>query len=294
LQIVEGRPIARNPLLLAELYLSGLAKTRWTTQKEALAALSHLRPSITRQNLSRAVSVAKLPPTVLSLFGTAGIWTNTARLLVSLASKHGVQVLADRASDINPNGLTWHQILRLLDGQEAAAPMPRRRSMTPLVLAEMYAKGVEKGRWNSMTGAAEAMGWHKGDLTKAVAISRLPVEVLQLFEGKTLVLAHGEVLLKLHRALGAVTMADRAKAMLIQPKRRTPEQIISLLIGVKEDAGLSLKVRKDRSRRGSRFVFEFSVDASEADEFITAGEDLAPIIQMMLTMLRRRKPRGSA
>ncbi|WP_321794654.1 hypothetical protein [Caballeronia sp. J97] len=289
MQTIEGRPVARNPLLLAELYLSGLAKERWKTQKEALAALSHLRPSINRQDLSRAVSVSKLPPAVLSLFETAGIWSNTARFLVRLATKHGAQTLADRASSIDPHGLTWHQIIRLLDGQESAAPVRRRKSLTPLVLAAMYEKGVVEGRWSSKTAAAEVMGWHKVDLMRAVAISQLPAEVLKLFEEKTLVFAQGDVLLKIHEALGTVETVDRAKALLKEPKRRTAEQIVALLFGVKDDSGLTLKIRRDRSQRGARFVFEFSVDAPGVDDFIDAGEDLTPVVQMLVTMIQTRK-----
>jgi hypothetical protein len=67
LQPLEGRPIARNPLSLAELYFSGLDGDKWKNQKEAVAALGHLRPSVSRQDLSRAVGVSKLPPPVLSV-----------------------------------------------------------------------------------------------------------------------------------------------------------------------------------------------------------------------------------
>lgn len=289
MQTVQGRPIARNPLLLAELYYSGLDKEKWKTQKEAVAALSHLKPTISRQELSRAVGVSKLPPSVLSLFETAGVWSSTARELVSLAKKYGARLLEDRARDIDPRGLTWHQIVKLLDGQEPVAPKRRLRTIPPLVLSAMYEKGLTEGRWGSMTAAAEAVGWHKADLMRAVAISQLPAEVLQLFEGKTLVYAHGNVLLKIHEALGTAEMVDRAKALLTEPKRRSADQIVAHLMSVKEESGLTLRVRKDRSQRVTRFVFEFSVEAPQADEIITAGQDLAPIVHMVLSMLRTRR-----
>jgi hypothetical protein len=105
--------------------------------------------------------------------------------------------------------------------------------MTPLVLAAMYAKGVEE----ALEFDDRCSGGHKVDLMKAVAISRLPVEVLQLLEGKIHVVAHGEILLKVHHALGTNMMVDRAKAMLSQQKRRSAEQIISLLVGVRRAVG---------------------------------------------------------
>jgi hypothetical protein len=294
LQPIEGRPIARNPLLLAELYFSGLDKEKWKNQKEAVAALAHLKPSVSRQDLSRAVGVSKLPPSVLSLFETAGVWSSTARELVSLAKKHGPPVLEERARGIDSRGLTWHQIVNLLDGKEPVAPKRRLRTTSPLVLAAMYNKGAAEGRWDSMTAAAEVLGWHKADLMRAIAISQLPAEVLQIFEGKTLVYAHGDVLLKIHEALGTAEMVNRAKELLNEPKRRTAEQIVAHLASVKEESGLRLRVRKDRSHRVTRLVFEFSVEAAQADEIITAGQDLAPIIQMVLSMLRTRKVRCSS
>jgi hypothetical protein len=294
LQPLEGRPIARNPLSLAELYFSGPDGDKWKNQKEAVAALGHLRPTVSRQDLSRAVRVSKLPPPVLSLFETAGVWSSTARELVSLAKKHGPPVLEDRARGIDPRGLTWHQIVKLLDSKEPVAPKRRLRTTSPLVLAAMYNKGAAEGRWGSMTAAAEALGWHKADLMRAVAISQLPAEVLQIFEGKTLVYAHGDVLLKIHEALGTAETVNRAKELLNEPKRRTAEQIVAHLASVKEESGLKLRVRKDRSHRVTRLVFEFSVEAAQADEIITAGQDLAPIIQMVLSMLRTRKVRCSS
>lgn len=289
MQTVDGRPIARNPLLLAELYFSGLAKNKWKTQKEAVAALGHLRPSISREHLSRAVSVSKLPPSVLSLFHHAGIWSSTARELASIAKKHGTQVLADRARVIDPSSLTWHQIVKLLDGQEPVAPKRQLRAITPLVLAAMFTKGLAEGRWSSVTEAAEALGWHKSDLRRAVAISQLPPEVLQLFDGKTLLYADGDVLLKIHETIGAAKMVARADELLQDSKRRSVEQIVAHLMGVKEQSGLELKVRQDRSQRVTRFVFEFSVEVAQTHEIINAGEELAGLISMVLSMLKRRR-----
>jgi hypothetical protein len=137
-----------------------------------------------------------------------------------------------------------------------------------------------------MPAAAEALGWHKGDLARAVAISLLPSEVLRLFEGKPLSYAHGDVLLKVHDVIGTAEMIDRAAELLSQPKRRTVEQVIAHLLKVKEESGIELKVRKDRSRRGTRFVFEFSIEARQADDIIASGEQLAPIILMVLSMIR--------
>lgn len=293
MQTVEGRPIARNPLLLAELYFSGLAREKWTSQKEALAALGHLTPSVSREELSRAIAVSKLPPPVLSLFQVAGIWSSTARELVSLARKYGPHALEDRARLIDARGLTWHQIVKLLDGQEPVAPKRRSKTSSPLVLAAMYENGVAEGRWDSITEAAEALGWRKSHLKRAVAVSQLPAQVLQLFDGKILINAIGDVLLHIHEVIGTAEMVRRAEELLQKPNRRTAEKIVAHLVGTKEESQVSLKVRKSRSQRGSRFVFEFSVEAAYADEIITAGQDFSPVVQLVLSMLRVRNAQAS-
>jgi hypothetical protein len=120
----------------------------------------------------------------------------------------------------------------------------------------MYNKGAAEGRWDPTTAAAEVLGWRKTDLMRALAISHLPAEVLQIFEGKTLVYAHGDVLRKIHEALGTAEMVNRAKELLNEPKRRTAEQNVAHPMSVKEDPGLRLRVRKDRGHRVTRLVFE--------------------------------------
>ncbi|WP_232316921.1 hypothetical protein, partial [Candidatus Burkholderia verschuerenii] len=162
-------------------------------------------------------------------------------------------------------------------------------TLTPLAMAAIYQKGLAEARWDSMTGAAQALGWHKTKLMRAVAISQLPIEVLQLFEGKTLLYANGDVLLKIHQVIGTAKMVECAEELLKKPKRRSAEQIVAHLMGVKEESRLALKIRKVRSQRVTRFVFEFSVKVSEAAEIIAGGEDLAPIIKTALSMLQTKQ-----
>ena len=288
LQPPDVRPIARNPILLAEMYFSGLGK-KWRNQK-ALEIFRHLKPAVSRQDLSRAIGVQRLPQSVRSLFDHAGIWSETARELVSLSRKHGAFVLAERARHIEPEGFTWHQIVALLDGREPAATKRRVRShMSPLLLAATYRKGLVDGQWDSLTSAAEKSGWHKSALVNAVAVSELPSEILRLFEGKTLSRSHGESLLKVYNAIGEDEFVARAKEMLDAPKRRTTDQIIAYLLSVREASGIDLRIRERRERGTTRFVFEFSVDAKQADELMLSSKELAPIVHMALAMIRTRK-----
>ncbi|TCK31912.1 hypothetical protein B0G84_9021 [Paraburkholderia sp. BL8N3] len=289
MQNLEATPLTRDPLALAQLYFSGLG-TSWRNQKEAAATLAHFKPKVSRNDLNRAVGVSKLPLVVLSLFEKAGIWKVTARKLASLARKHGIEVLEQRAKQIDPSGKTSSEITDLLDGHQPVPPKRRRRdSSSPLALAALYKDGLLQGRWTSLDSAAVASDvWSKPEFAKAVAISELPPRVLELFKGKPLSFALGEVLLRIQKVLGSAEMSERADAMVTQPRRLTSDQIVATFLRVMPGGGVDLKIRTT----ASGFVFQFHVDFDHSDEMIFCAEDLAPVIQMSLMSLRRKRLSG--
>jgi hypothetical protein len=210
----------------AQLYFSGLG-TSWKNQTEAAATLVHFNPKVSRYDLNRAIGVSQLPAPVLSLFHQTGIWNVTARKLASLTKRHGLEVIAKRATRIDPSGRTSREITDMLDVQEPMPPKRRRRDNNA-PLAAFYHNGLAQGRWTSLDSAAAVSDvWLKSDFAKAVAISKLPPTVLRLFEGRPFLFSSEEVLVRIQKVLGPSEKSACAEKILAQPKRRTTDQIVS-------------------------------------------------------------------
>jgi hypothetical protein len=282
---LTGQPISRDPLALAELYHSGLG-TSWTTRREAVAAFTRFTPKVTAAALSRAITVSKLPPPVLALFETAGIWHETARHLAGIVRKHGPDVLCQRAMEIDPLGLHWSEIIDLLEGRDARSPQRLFRAIAPLALAAEYKRGIEEGRWTSTTTAVAASPtWDRTVLQKAIAISELPAEVLQLFELKSLTYDLGATLVKIRNAIGESEMTARAKKILSAPRRRTTNEILANLLQVRPEQGVELAVRREKTA----IVFEFKVALNEAEELMTGTSEIAALVQVALMNVRFKR-----
>lgn len=282
---LAGTPISRDPLALAELYHSGLG-TSWTTQRGAVAAFARFTPKVTAEALNRAIAVSKLPPPVLALFETAGIWQETARDLTRLVRKHGPDLLCQRATEIDPLGLHWSEIIDLLDGRDARPPRRIVRAIAPLTLAAEYKLGVEEGRWTSMvTAVAASPAWDRTALAKAIAISELPTEVLQLFELKRLTYDLGAILVKMRNAIGESELTARAKKILGAPRRRTTDQILAELLLVRPEQGVELAVRRGKTA----MVFEFKVPLDETEELLTGTNEIAALVQVAMMNVRFKR-----
>ncbi|SAL51067.1 hypothetical protein AWB70_04149 [Caballeronia cordobensis] len=282
---LAGTPISRDPLALAELYHSGLG-TSWTTQRGAVDAFARFTPKVTYDALCRAITVSKLPPAVLALFETAGIWHETARQLTDLVRKHGPDVLCQRASEIDPLGRHWTEIIDLLDGRDARPPQRIVRAIAPLKLAAEYKRGIEEGRWTSTTTAVAASpSWNRTVLQKAVAISELPAEVLELFELKQITYDLGARLVKIRNAIGESEMTERAKKILSAPRRRTIDEIVASLLQVRSEQGVELAVRREKAS----IVFEFKVALDESEELMTGTSEIAALVQVALMNVRFKR-----
>jgi hypothetical protein len=286
---LAGTPISRDPLALAELYHSGFG-TSWKTRRQAIAAFARFTPKVAAGALSRAITVSKLPQPVLALFETAGVRPETARHLVQLARKHGPDVLCQRAMEIDPLGLAWSEIIDRLDGREARRPQRIVSPISPLAMATQYKRGIEEGRWISMvTAVAACPTWERTRLAKAIAISELPSEVLQLFELKRITYDLGATLLKIRKAIGEREMAARANKLLSTPRRRTTDEIVANLLQVRPEQGVDLAVRREQ---GS-LVFEFKVKLDEAEELMLGANQIAALVQVAVMNVRFKRNVGA-
>ncbi|VXC81849.1 conserved hypothetical protein [Burkholderia sp. 8Y] len=286
---LAGIPIARDPLALAALYHAGLGST-WNNQREAIAAFARFSPKVTAEALSRAIAVCKLPPQILALFETAGVWPSTARELIRLARKHGLDALCLRALEIDPLGRSWSEIANLLDGN---GPHEARRTVSnisPLALAADYQRGLQQGRWTTMVSAVAASpAWGLNRLTRAVAISKLPPSVLQLFELKHFTWELGATLLKIRKSIGETEMAVRASKMLNAPRRRTIDEMIATLLDVRPEQGVDLAVR----RKDNKMIFEFKVDLRETDDLLLSANQIAALVQVAVMNVRFKRQIGT-
>ncbi|SAL05603.1 hypothetical protein AWB81_07229 [Caballeronia arationis] len=281
-------PISRDPLALAALYRSGLGGA-WNTQKQAVAALAPVRPKVTAEILIRAVGVSKLPEPVLSLFNVAGILNQTARELCRLARKHGTDALSERALHIDPRGKTWRQIVEMLDGMEPSSPVRAPKAFPPLVLASEYKRGLAEGRWTSTRSAEAITGWGRARVLKAVAISDLPPQVLELFELTPITFDLGDILVRIQKAIGTRELATRAEKMLLTPRRRTTDEIVATLLQVRPEQGVELVVR----REPTAMVFEFRVGLAETEELMVGTDELAALVQVSVMNMRFKRHVGS-
>jgi len=285
---VAGMPISRDPIALADLYYAGLDKN-WNNQKEALAAMARFSPKVTREALSRAISVSKLPKEVLRLFEVAGIWSRTARALVRLSRKYGATALEDRAKAIDPTGRSWNEIIALLDGREAVPPKRVVGAPSALSLAAQYKQGLAEGRWTSIHSAVEVCKvWRRQTLSQAIAISKLPPEVLELFDYRPLTFSIGATLLRIQKALGSQELSRRAAEMLKAPRRRSTDEIVASLLRARANAGANMTVRMD----GTEMVFVFKVPIDEPEELLFTAEEMGPLIEIAIMALRARKKAG--
>ncbi|GJH30904.1 hypothetical protein [Caballeronia novacaledonica] len=286
---LAGTPISRDPLALAELYQAGLG-TSWKTRRQAVAAFARFTPKVAAGALSRAITVSKLPTPILALFETAGVWPETARHLIRLSRKHGPDVLCQRAMAIDPLGLSWSEIVDRLDDRQVRRPQRIVSPISPLALATEYKRGIEEGRWTSMvTAVAACPTWERTRLSKAIAISKLPSEVLQLFELKRITYDLGATLVKIRKAIGEREMAARANKMLSAPRRRTIDEIVANLLQVRPEQGVELAVRRDHGA----MVLEFKVKLDEAEELLVGASEIAALVQVAVMNVRFKRNVGT-
>jgi hypothetical protein len=274
--------LSQNPIALAALYQEGLGK-HWSNQTEAAKALARL--NVAREDVNRAVRVAALPKSVLALFRFTGITNVAARKLISLQRTFGVGELDLRAGQIDVAGRSWQDVVDLLAGNEPKPERTRRRQL--LEKASEFTEGLANGDWSTMAEAARKTGWHAGQLSNAVAIAGMHPEVLELFENKRITKEIGTTLLSIQRSIGQRKLLENAHALHRRPKRRTADELLNALAGVKPYTDIGVKVRGT----ASKISIEMTFGVSDAEHVILDLDQMKIMLESIVANSARRKKR---
>jgi hypothetical protein len=234
-------------------------------------------------HINRAVRLAALPEAILSLLSSTGVLDGTARELLRTERELGVEELQRRAVEIDPQGRSRSEILALLKGDPKATSA--YTPVAPLDRAAQFAEGVAANLWSSIAEASRQTGWNREDLSRCVAISKLPPDVLNLFEGKVLSMEVGQTLIAVQRTIGVDKMLRNAKAIHDRPKRRTVDQLINELAGSKDHFDMSLRIRGTPTT----MTFEMTFDVKNADQLLIDEEEVKNHIKAILLRSPRAK-----
>lgn len=140
-----------------------------------------------------------------------------------------------------------------------------------------------------VTAVAACPTWERTRLSKAIAISTLPSEVLQLFELKRITYDLGATLVKIRKAIGQPEMVARANKMLNAPRRRTIDEIVTNLLQVRPEQGVELAVRRCKGA----MVLEFKVKLDEAEELLAGASEIAALVQVAVMNVRFKRNVGT-
>lgn len=282
---LSTKSLAKDLLLLASVYQSGLGKT-WQNQTEAAGALARLK--VTRAHINRAVRLNAMPRAVLSLFSLTKVRDATARELIRIENNLGRDELQRRAENIDAKGRRWQELVAMLEG--VPPPIRRRaewKDVTPMERASQFANGLASNLWSTVAEAATITGWDRPKLARAVAISKLPSEVLSLFDGSYMSLEVGETLIGIQRTIGKEKLIRNAMSLHDRPKRRTTDELLNALAGARDYSDMSLKIRATPTR----ISFEMTFDVENAEQLLIDEDEVKGHIQAILMLSPQREKR---
>jgi hypothetical protein len=274
--------LSQNPIALAALYQEGLGK-HWRNQTEAAKALARLH--VAREDINRALRVAALPQSVLALFRSTGITNVAARKLISLQRAIGVAELDLRSRQIDVSGRSWQDVVDLLAGNEPKPERTRRRQL--LETASEFTEGLANGDWSTMAEAARKTGWHAGQLSNAVAVAGMHPDVLELFENKRITKEVGTTLLSIQRSIGQRKLLENAHALRHSPKRRTTDELLNALAGVKPYTDIGVKVRGS----ASTISIEMTFGVNHAEHVLLDLDQMKIMLESIIANSARRRKR---
>jgi ParB family chromosome partitioning protein len=123
-----------------------------------------------------------------------------------------------------------------------------REDLSPYEQGEMYRRALDEGLYPSLRGLASELGVDPGNASKAIAIARLPSEVLATFESPT------QIQYRWGQELIAAMQKDpegviaRAKAIRFSAKHLPPAEALERLLGKKKSAKPEVREFKLRGR----------------------------------------------
>lgn len=146
-----------------------------------------------------------------------------------------VSAIVDKAND--------KELFQAMDRENRA-----REDLSPYEQGEMYRRALDEGLYPSLRGLASELGVDPGNASKAIAIARLPNEVLAAFETPT------QIQYRWGQELIAAMQKDpegvisRAKAIRFSAKQLPPTEALERLLGKKKLAKPDVKEFKLRGR----------------------------------------------
>lgn len=182
-----------------------------------------------------------MPDAVKELFTETGVSSQTARDLIRIEKQVGREELARRALKIERDGRSVRDLVGLLEDLIDPPKLVRRITEIGLLgRAARYSDGLATNAWSSISEAAFILGWDRSDLSKAVAIARLPGPILKLFLGYRLTKDVGELLLAIEKAIGPAKMRKNAENSTCCAKHLSRDELIKTIAGVKDGPDFTL------------------------------------------------------
>lgn len=173
-------------------------------------------------------------------------------------------------------GLPVTAVIASLDDRALFAAMERenraRKDLSPFEQGDMYRRALDEGLYGSLRQMAQELGVDAGNVSKAMAIARLPAEVLAAFESPlSIQYRWGQ---QLHQAVqkDPEGVIARAKAIRNSPKRVAPAQVMARLL----DASLPVRSSVSVFRKKGRTVGSLTQAADGSVKIQLAAGALEP------------------
>jgi hypothetical protein len=245
--VLTAETLSRDPIALARTYRRGLEGGLWSSLRSAEDALQKSGIPVSRTILEIAVQASALPSSVLRLFSAIPLTNGAARTLLGIVKRDGMAALLHRSEALNPGEFQSHEaLLEALSNQKSTRDLDWLQTDPdaeitefPLLLAKIYAEGIESGRWITQTEAGLALGVPRPNVVRAIQISTLPVELLSLFSSGDLTFRLGRHLLSLRKSAGLGALINRASKV---PDERRPLSSAAALDVLRERGSAELAI----------------------------------------------------
>jgi hypothetical protein len=232
-KVFTAESLPLDPLALARYYHHGLKAGLWTSIPTARAALKDSRILVSKDVFQRALRVHALPDSVLKFFDELHLTNAAANTLLAIVKRDGLPMLLQRSEALNPKDFPSSKALIEALGKKSneLKMVPKFESEAfPLLLAKEYNAGLDSGRWRSQTEASLMLNVPRHHVVHAVQISRLPVELLELFSPADLTFRVGRRLLSLRQKIGLDLLIQRVSTAPPDRKPLTPSAAFAVLL----------------------------------------------------------------
>jgi hypothetical protein len=232
-KLLTAESLPLHPLALARYYHHGLKAGFWTSVPTALATMKDTRILVSRDILRRALRVYRLPNSVLGLFEDVHLTNTAAKALLFIVKRDGLPMIVRRSEALNARDFTSNESLLEALGKKSneAAILPGTEVVAfPLLLAKEYIAGLESGRWETQLEASVMLKVPRHHVIRSLQISRLPIELLELFKTDDLTFRTGRRLLSLKETVGLDVLTSRASTVSADRKPLAPMAAFAVLL----------------------------------------------------------------